>query len=337
MTSMDEPAGRTIDGTPWEEARGPHLPDRLTRFARRLPWAAWIFVGLAIANGVILTMDGGLSQLSDPAVDRVMFVRLVLGSLLALVPPITTMLFGAALFVRHPRAWTTHRVLAIGLIVLTVSETMATLTRHLSDVFLALTPLSDDYFITYSEIAYSASATILVALGTAAVARGLVAARKIPAGLLDSRRGRVVVTAAILLAVWSIVVNVVLVLRFTSQEQDLGAIYIVQAWLTTVLQWFVLAAATYLALVAYAGMAAVERPIRAWRFAAAGAWSILALGNGVAVAIDGAMYAVATPQTDFSAWSWVYLLPAAGWALGSLLLLFAFASGLPSEEDAAPA
>ena len=29
---MDEPVGHTIDGTPWDEARGPHLPDPLTRF-----------------------------------------------------------------------------------------------------------------------------------------------------------------------------------------------------------------------------------------------------------------------------------------------------------------
>ncbi len=27
----DEPTGTTIDGTPWDEARPPHLPDTVTR------------------------------------------------------------------------------------------------------------------------------------------------------------------------------------------------------------------------------------------------------------------------------------------------------------------
>ena len=40
---MTEPTGQTIEGEPWPEARGPHLPDRLTR----IPLLVWPFVILA--------------------------------------------------------------------------------------------------------------------------------------------------------------------------------------------------------------------------------------------------------------------------------------------------
>ena len=40
---MTEPTGHTMDGTPWVEPRGPHLPDRLSAVG----WLAWPFVILA--------------------------------------------------------------------------------------------------------------------------------------------------------------------------------------------------------------------------------------------------------------------------------------------------
>ena len=332
---MDEPVGHTIDGTPWEEARGPHLPDRLTGPARRLwerlPRASWIFVGVAVANGLVLARDGGLSSVSDAALDPGTIFRIVVGSLLALVPPIATMLFGAALFACHPRAWTTHRVLVVGLILMTLSETMQTADAHLSNLFLAWTPPPDDFFFPPGQIVWNALATVLLAVGTATAARGLSAMREQEGGD-TSRSVRVVASIAVLLVVWSIVVSIVFVSRYAGQ--GVPAPYTWYAWLTTGLQWFVIAAVAYLAVVVFAGMAARERPIVAWRLAAAGAWATLLFGNGFAVAIDTVTYTVATPQTDLSDWSWVYLLPAAGWALGAALLLAAFARGLPSEEDA---
>ncbi len=333
---MDEPVGNTIDGTPWGEPRGPHLPDRLTSSARRLwdrlPRVSWIFVGLAVANGLVLARDGGLSSVSDPALDPGTIVRIVVGSLLALVPPIATMLFGAALFACHPRAWTTHRVLVIGLVLMALSETMQTAERYLSNLFLAWTPPPDDFLFPPGEIVWTALATVLLAVGTATAARGISAMRE-NEGSGGSRRVRIVTLLAVLLAVWSIVVSFVFVSRYAGQ--GVPAPYTWYAWLTSGLQWFVIAAAAYLAVVIFAGMAARERPIAAWRLAAAGAWATLLFGNGFAVAIDTVTYTVATPETDLSDWSWVYLLPAAGWALGAALLLAAFARGLPSEDDEA--
>jgi len=244
------------------------------------------------------------------------------------------MLFGAALFACHPRAWTTHRVLVVGLVLATVSETMQTSERYLGDLFLAWTPPPDDFLIPPGEIVWSALATVLVALGTAMVARGLSAWRG-REGAEGSRWLRVIASIAILVVVWSIVVSVVFVTRYAAQ--GVPTPYTWYAWLTSALQWFVIAAAAYLAVVAFAGMSARERPIAAWRLAAAGAWATLLFGNGFAVAIDTVTYTVATPQTDLSDWSWVYLLPATGWAVGSSLLLLAFVRGLPSEEDRAAA
>ena len=48
-TDRTEPTGHTIDGTPWEEPRPPHLPDPVVHVARRIPLAAWAFLAIAIA------------------------------------------------------------------------------------------------------------------------------------------------------------------------------------------------------------------------------------------------------------------------------------------------
>jgi hypothetical protein len=50
---VDEPTGHTIDGTPWEEPRGPHLPDRLTA----IPLLCWPFIALAIVQLAVGVSD----------------------------------------------------------------------------------------------------------------------------------------------------------------------------------------------------------------------------------------------------------------------------------------
>ena len=49
----DEPTGTTIDGTPWEEARPPHLPDTVTG----LPVPTILFTLGAIVVGILTIRD----------------------------------------------------------------------------------------------------------------------------------------------------------------------------------------------------------------------------------------------------------------------------------------
>ena len=58
--AMTEPTGQTVDGTPWEEPRPPHLPDRVMRVHP----IAWLFVALAV---VVVVAD--LPTLRSMAVD----------------------------------------------------------------------------------------------------------------------------------------------------------------------------------------------------------------------------------------------------------------------------
>ena len=329
---MDEPVGRSIDGTPWEEARGPHLPDALTRLARRIPIVSWVFVAVAVINGAVPALDRSVSILSSPGLDAVTTVRVILGSILGITPAVATTLFGAAFFARHPRGWSTQRSVALGVSLIALGELMQTATSRLGDLFRTMTPPLDDVgLIAPSEIVYTILATVLIALGTLGVALGMRATPAPSDSPGGTRATRTMAIVVVLLAGWSIVVSIVAVIRYASPDTD--AIYMAHAVIMTIVGWIPLAAQSYLAVVAVVGFAAGVRPVRAWWLASAGILTVLFLGNGVAVAADTVTYAVVTPQTDVGIWTWIYLVPAAGWALGYLLLLAAFVRGLPAIDE----
>lgn len=328
---MDEPVGRTIDGTPWEEPRGPHVPDGLVRIARRLNPVSWLFVLAAFVNGVVPVVDRLSVLRSSPGLDAATYVQSILGLILAVIPPVATALFGAAYFARHPGGWSTHRAVAIGVSLMAIGELMHTAGRFLGDVFRAVTPPADELgIVAPSEVAYAVVATVLIGFGTFAVARGLREARQ--ASDAAGSRARHAITAVIVLfAVWSIALNVVVLSQYAADDGN--GPYLAQGVIQTVVGWLPLAAQSYLAIILVAGFIAGERPVTAWRLATAGVLAILVFGNGIAVTIDTVSYVVVTPTTDFAVWNLIYFVPAAGWALGYILLLAAFVRGLPSRAD----
>ena len=98
---MSEPTGHTVDGTPWEEPRGPHLPDRVVG----VPPMAWLFIATAI---VVTIAD-------LPTLARMGSGPWFLGQgILGLVPPICSCLLGAVLFIRHPDAVQALPLLVLG-------------------------------------------------------------------------------------------------------------------------------------------------------------------------------------------------------------------------------
>ncbi len=329
---MDEPVGHTIDGTPWEEARGPHLPDRLTRIPGKLPRASWAFVILAVATGLLLALDHGLP--TSPDIDTALYIRTVLGLILWLIPPIATVLFGAALFARHRRAWATHRLLAVGLVMLAAGEAMQAASDPVAGLFWLVTPSDDQVFLTPGLVAYTLMTLIVLGLGFINVARGLRAARHRPDREGGSKRA-ILIVAAILLAGSSVVVGIVEISRAVANDpDDVNFTYNVTV---LALGWLIIAAQAYLAVTLWAGMAAGERPAGAWRLGTAGVWLIL-IASGSASVSTAALLATSTPEVDFTLWSWISLVWMTVSVAGYVLLLAGFSRGLPSEpEDDRPA
>jgi hypothetical protein len=328
---MDEPVGHTIDGTPWEEPRGPHLPDRLTRIPRKLPRGSWAFVILAAATGLLLAFDRPLPLWPDTDADIGPYVRYVLDLILWVIPPIATILFGAALFVRHRRAWTTHGALALGLVMLAVAEAMQAASDRVAGLFWIVTPPADDVtFLTPGLTAYTLLTMVLIAVGTVYFARGVRAARRRPE--LEGR-SRWAVTIALVATLLTVSVAVGgLVTMWRAASEDSGDGYLAYNAAILFVNWLTFAAQAYLAVVLWAGMASGEEPAGAWRLGTVGVWAIL-IGAASASIATAVLFAVATPEMDLTIWSSLGLVWSIVQAAGYLLLLAAFSRGLPSGPD----
>ena len=327
---MDEPVGHTIDGTPWEEARPPHLPDPLTRVPSKLPRTSWAFVILAVATGLVLALDRVLPLWPDTETEIGRYVLAVLSVILFILPTIATILFGAALFTRHPRAWTTHRVLAVGLVLLAAAAAMRAVNGPVAELFLLVAPPADELtFLTPGLIAYTLMTALLLTLGTFYVARGVRTARLRTDPEAGSRWTVTIALVATLLAVSSIVGGVVTILRVAGGEGDVSLGYNVAI---LAISWLTLAAQAYLAVVMFAGMAAGEEPTRAWGLGTLGVWLIL-VGSASGAIANAVVYVLATPGTDFTVWTWISLTWTTLLVVGYVLLLAAFARGLPSGPD----
>ncbi len=84
------------------------------RVPAKLPRASWAFVILAVVTGLVLALDHSLPLWPDTEADVGPYIRHVFDLILSVIPPVAAILFGAALFARHRRAWTTHRLLVVG-------------------------------------------------------------------------------------------------------------------------------------------------------------------------------------------------------------------------------
>ena len=170
------------------EARGPHLPDVLTR---QSPWV-YLFVGAALLHAVL-----GIWELSGRGlpidVDAILQVRFRIDD--ALVS-----LLGAALFVRHPDARRTRPLLAFGLGLLMLSTLLSVARGPIEGLLNGLAPTDDvTAFATPSSIAYSVFSSLVEIAGIVYVAAGLSSTRE-----RDPGRGQRL--ALILLATMGIVI-----------------------------------------------------------------------------------------------------------------------------------
>ncbi len=303
-----EPTGQRIDGTPWDEARPPHLPDRLTRIS---PWVVPFAVAALVHVWVVSREWAGLGPLAD--VDNVVAVA---G---ARIPAIAASLFGAALFLRHPDARRTAPLLAFGLTLFVVQGLLAIVADPITRFLDGIAGTTDQGFpISPAVTAWSVFTTLVSVFAVLYTAAGLSTARRQP--VASAARPLAVVLTSLAI--------VTVVLSFATIR---WADFAVSPWsLTTLAIGVVLALAStlawsYLLVVTLSGWIAGESPRLGWALATVAAVMfvgirvVIALPLGLDLASDAGQATIAAIG-HASTISWI-------------VLLAAFVAGLPAMDD----
>ena len=325
MADAAEPTGYTIDGTPWEEPRPPHLPDPLTGSARRVPAAAWIFIAVAVA---LLVWD--LRDIATVWKDGSTLG--VLSLLSGTIPAVATCLFGAALFIRHPSARRTDPLIVFGIALLVIGTCWPVLRTILTAVFSSSDQDGAPFSFTPLGVEIGIFVGFLLAIGVVYVARGLLDARARDDDSGVRRRSLILVaTVAVILITYLSQTYRYWTDGSVDQTDPWVIVEIVSSLLVGVIG---LLAWAYLAATSWTGSASGERPPRAWQFAAWGAGLLV-----LKLLLTSVWYWVLTinPPTDSTneLLFWPYRVIGYITALGYVLLLVAFALGLPGIDELA--
>jgi hypothetical protein len=325
---VDEPAGTAIDDAPSLEARGPHLPDALTRSVRAVPILGWLFILLAAFD---LWWNAGDILANPSGIDAGSIALAAMGWL----PAVATCLFGAALLARHRGALSTHRILFIGILLLVLVEGVRIASVVWSDQIAAFARDPDDLSpISPGTLGVSITSAVFRVFGLVLVARGVLGVRQFEEDLNADRRMTIITLVSIPLIIASVVSVVVYVA--TLELATLSAITIAYLILGALVSALAVAAFAYLTTIVTAGWAAHERPRGAWRFAALGVWLIfLALYAGTLIQVIVLVYqASATSQTQPLTWTNdAFNISTIIRGVGYLALLLAFVFGFPSPRD----
>lgn len=300
-----EPRGHTIDGTPWEEPRPPHLPDRLTSIS------LWVlpFLVVAVFQLWLLWINQPLSSNQGSAVEYWLDTRYQFAE-------IAGSLIGLALFLRHPDARTTLPQVALGAFLLLLAQVMGLLELTLDPVFVALAPPSDDlFFFSPLKEAYSIFTSLVAVFGIAFIASGLSAARRY--GSTGPVR-----SLAVVLVILAVVSSGVSILEVTTAEFEVSPALVGTIVGSVVARFLRTLALSYLVVVLVAGWLGQEAPRSAWRLAAVGA-ALLLLPALVAPFLG----VFPLPQEVLLA---IITFIQEGVVVGWVLLVVAFALGLPS-------
>jgi hypothetical protein len=305
---VEEPTGRTIDGTPWEEPRPPHLPDALTRVSPLLiPFV--LLAGLqADAAWLDWVRQGDLR--GPNALELIVMQWL---------PGVCVSLLGAALFYRHPDAHRRLPMLTMGVVLLALAALVVAI-DPIDQALMNAAPVDaeniDSAFLWHGI--YAAAITVVNIFGLVYVARGLAGARRFG----DVMSGRAVGIALIALVAVASVVS--LVPYFTTPEAaelltPVNVVSLVLAKIET-LAWI------YLLVIAFGGWLAGERPRIGW----------LLVALAAVIEVFFLLVLVVSGLVDLSQGG--FFLRMLTW-LGIAkfgFLLAAFALGLPSTAPVSP-
>jgi hypothetical protein len=299
-----------IGQSSWPEARGPHLPDVLTR----IPLQVWPFVVAAVVT-VLADVDSVIA-IGDT---RFGLTSSISGAL-RLVASLALPLWGAAFFWRHPDGWRMARAIAVGTILAAAYALFGPVGHAIMS---SLAIVDEDQAIAVSLVTTSVS-TIIGIAAVVAVAIGLRRARRRPDGA-EPVRGLVPVLVLVTLTTAALSV---LWLR----GAELTALNVIAFVTNVVLNVGELLAWSALIAIGVAGWLADERPAPGWALAAAaGAAMVVGQALGVSVVLLFAPSSTTGVPIGYDLTLWIRTLAAP-------LLLAAFAVGLPaisSDREAA--
>jgi hypothetical protein len=305
---MTEPTGQTIEGEPWAEARGPHLPDRLTR----IPLLVWPFVILAVIQVAGIWVANSIALATDPFY--------LLQAAFWSIADVTASLLGAALFLRHRDAVRTLPLVVIGVTLLAAEQVVQLLRVPLAPMLEAIMPVADDFTSSGPMLVstfYFWGAAILGIAGLLYLARGLDEARR-----FDAPGGRALAAGLVAICILITVIGLVGNLRLPEGTIFGGPVVLA---LTTALGLASLLATSYLLVVAVRGWRAGEEPSLGWGLVAI---------SGSATLIVFTVLAVASllEIQDFGLLSPMF---STARAIAGVALLAAFLLALPSTDAVA--
>jgi len=308
----DEPTGHTIDGTPWEEPRPPHLPDALTRLVSRV--SPWVIPFLLLAS--LQAIGGWLEwsrqgELVDPGYGAAIF--------LMTLPGVSASLLGAALFYRHPDAHRRLPMLAFGVVLLALTALMGSAERPLFEWFMSRSPAADNSWIFVAGTVYGIAINAVRVFGLVYIARGLDGAPR-SADVVSGRGLGILVTAVVATATVVSLASFLPIVGATELVTPVNLVAIGLGMIVT-LSW------SYLFVITFGGWLAGEWPRIGWLLVALAAGMEVALPILLTVGrvVDVSQLGVVGLQIGG-------LLSVSNW----VLLLLAFAVGIPSTEVSAP-
>jgi hypothetical protein len=292
-----------------DEPRGPHLPDRVTA----LPPLVWVFVALAIADLAWLASRVPTTGVSP-------FDLVLYG--LNIVPSVAAILLPAALLWRHRDAMSRARTLLFGTMLYASVEGLQILSEPLQPVFERLTPPSDDLqFLVPMAAAYSGLVSLVASFGLLYIAVGLSRARR-----YEDASGSIVALVVPLAAALALASGLLTISRIPFGDTVITPTVIVYLAAQLILGVITIVAWAYLMVSAWRGVRVGEVPRLGWGLAALAGGLII-----LAVSLASVRSLIATGEGSLN--TTISYLTLAGYSFGHLLLLLAFAVGLPSLED----
>lgn len=306
-----EEPGEPVSAKAPPEARGPHLPDVLTRSP-----VAWAFVILALARLIWFVRETQLG----PAPELATYVSYVAG----VIPAVASVLAPAALLLRHPDAPTRARTLFVGTVLMALGEGLRVLGVPLQPIFEQVTPGSEEtpYLVPLALI-YSSAVALLSTYAIASIGLGLAQRRR----FADRSGTWLIALVAVLFVLLMAAARVDGILKLPFDVIPMTPTVILYLASTVVLGILSVAAWAYLAAVTVRGARAGEEPESGWTIGALASLAIV-----VAFGVNaGLSFATATPETQ-ALLTGLAQTTAVVFAIGYLGLIVGLLLGLPSLE-----
>ncbi len=278
-----------------------------------LHWMAWLFIAFALVDVAWFVVGASFATRPSPTD--------VLAYVLQVVPALAAVLLPAALLARHPDAPGRLPILLAGTMLLALVQGLFILAGPLQPLLVSIAPASEELpQLAPLASLYDVLTLLIAGVGILAIGLGLSRAR-----WYEDRTGAWPAAIVPVTAIFATVVAVISVVGGSLGAGPVPEAYVVYLATDGLLGILRLIAWAYIAATALRGWRAGEDPVVGWGLLAAASVVIvltLALINlGGIVPID--------PSGLVDAYGWAVLF---GYALGNLVLLAAFAFGLPAVD-----